>query len=74
MAEINDEAKTIQVSGEYTTRQMNGGMEIILELKLQSRHFGKIIIKSESGGVVTTTEIQTNKGTKAVSEITAKHL
>ena len=71
MADINDEAQTVQVSGEYITRQMNGGMEIILELKMQSRHFGKIIIKSESGGVVTRTEIQANKGTKAVSEITA---
>merc|ERR1719233_257912 len=59
-----------QIFGEYMTRQTNGGMEIIIELKLKSEQFGKLILISGSGGEVTSTEIQTNKGTKAVSVIT----
>merc|ERR1712142_1360858 len=71
-----DGSQTTSVKGKYKTRKTpDGAMEIIIELEKQTGgKYGKLIIKSGSGGEVIVTEIHTPTGVKAESEITTASL
>merc|ERR1712142_717158 len=68
---IEDGAKSTEVHCEYMTKKTpDGAMEIVVDLKqLKGGMFGRLIITSGSGGVVTGIVIQTNTGIKADSSI-----